>query len=64
LADEVNMLNPISSNNVYLQQATYQAPTAKPTAEGQTGTPTEDTVELSSAAQAALGGAGTGGATH
>jgi len=58
------MLNPISSQSTYVQQTALQPTPAKQTAGSQAAPPPEDTVELSSAAQAALSGGNTGAGGH
>jgi len=59
-------MNTISANNPYVHQAAHQPPTAGPakhTAESKTP-PVEDTVQLSSAAKAAMGDVDHDGDSH
>jgi len=56
------MINPVSTSSSYLPQASQSAP-AKPASPSQTTAP-QDTVQLSSAAKAALGDVDHDGDSH
>ena len=62
-ADEVNMTNAINASNPYVQQASYQPPSTAHSA-GNKASPGEDSVQLSSAAKAAMGDVDHDGDSH
>jgi hypothetical protein len=63
-ADKVSMVNPISSNNTNVQQTANLPPAATHPAKTQAAPAAQDTVQLSSAAKAALGDAAQGDPDH